>query len=842
MHRTGEMATTMARTEVAEVGGGSPLRSNRHSLPPQSSRPALESAVDAYANRVLHMKSPPEASVDDSLGPYVTSIIRCSLSESASHNGPNVVDVYDMDVEELIEDFESLLELLEGHCGMSPDVAKSALHSIAISVKTGVVDAFDDGDEQHLAEIGSFRSAGILGTSLGSMMSFDGSHGGGRLGRSFRSKSVGAANDHEGMAAIQMLGNMLRDTGIGGHRDVQFGAGFGDRGDYSPSDENDDEFAEHPSFIMDEDIIPDDIASIRGAAQYHSPIVPENSALSTPLQSSASSSLDQGGHEHSGNVASVGSELPALTPMKLNRLIPEDLMGVLDNPVTPAPSCAKPNEGEVSVRPNIYQQSDAAFADESSDKISKKGKGKRQSKADAQDLAASLFRPSRTRSNSVSQDKSPMLKPLSTPAPAMLSFSVTSSVRSNLFQNQLNSATQILLSMNGSLGDEAAMEAALVSNNDVNVAQYVIDGAMAAPPVCRHMLHNGCYRSDCHFSHDVEGHTCLFWLRGRCGKGDGCRFMHGFSEKLLDGIKKDFLPNHSRAGVFSPSADSVGEGESPIQTANLVQHNMCISSSAPKHAGRAFSFLSPSQGKTNLSSSVPQRAGGSFSFLSPPQGKDHVQSGQLSMSLPKRKHSFNAKTPSPQASAVLQSTPMHSSLGGQLQSETNTETPNSSSVSAWSNVAQRGYSLTSFSPSDDTEAVEMPRGKGRNKIKTVKIPQNLWNPSEKRCSSAFHIADPMKRYAEVSSTHPRKDVLDLHYQSIKTFSMVLSQVLHKKLRKHNEVWVLTGTGHHVARNSHQKSGGVLESGVMSWLDDHGYDYARGKDRNGFCGAVLVKPR
>lgn len=818
------MATAMARTEAAAGVGGD---SSRHSLPPQSSRAAVESTVDAYATRILRTKSPPEASVDDSLGPYVTSIIRCSLEESSALQGgvANAVDVYDMNVEELIEDFESIVELLEGHCGMTPDVAKSALHIIAISVKTGVVDAFDDGEEHQDPDtaIGSFRSVGMLGTSLGSIMSFDCNHGCGRLGRPFRSKSVGASNDEEGMASIQMLGNMLRDTDIGEHNDA--GAGFGTRGDLSPPDDYNDDFFEHPSFIMDEDMDPDDDDANRVSTQYHNHGVPGASALSTSQQSSNSASPDQGGPEHTGNMLNVSDEIPALTPMKLNRLIPEDLMGVLDNPATPAQLFVEPKN--TPVHSDMSQRLDAAAqADTASDKLSKKGKGRMRSKSDAQDLAAALFRPSRARSNSVLQEKSPMLKPLSAPAPAM--FSLSSKGKSDLFQQQRDSATQILLSMNGSLGEEAATEAALVSHNDVNVAQYVIDGALAAPPVCRHTLYNGCYRSDCHFSHDVEGHTCLFWLRGRCGKGNGCRFMHGFSEKLLEGIKKDFLPDQG--------AGTDGEGDSAIQTTNLVQHNMCMSSSVPKHAGRPFSFLNAPQGHdaasfSQMSASLPKR--------------------QVSASLPKQSRFLGASTPSPSAStSKVLPLPMHLSEDGQPSSQglessgsqLQCETPTSNSVSAWSNVAQRGYSLTSFSPSDDTEAAEFPSAKSKNRLKAVRIPQNLWNPSEKRCASVFHISDPLARYAEVSATHPRKDVVDLHYQSMKTFSVVLSEVLPNKLRQHREVWVLTGTGHHVARNSHQKSGGVLESAVMSWLDEHGYECARGKDRNGYCGAVLVKPR
>jgi len=96
--------------------------------------------------------------------------------------------------------------------------------------------------------------------------------------------------------------------------------------------------------------------------------------------------------------------------------------------------------------------------------------------------------------------------------------------RSTAFQKQVDSTVQMLMAMNYDICEDAAYEAALVSNADVNVAQCVIDGAVAAPAVCRHMLNGGCYRSDCQFSHDVDGHTCSFWLRGRCGKGNTCKY------------------------------------------------------------------------------------------------------------------------------------------------------------------------------------------------------------------------------------------------------------------------------------------------------------------------------
>ena len=100
----------------------------------------------------------------------------------------------------------------------------------------------------------------------------------------------------------------------------------------------------------------------------------------------------------------------------------------------------------------------------------------------------------------------------------------------------------------------------------------------------------------------------------------------------------------------------------------------------------------------------------------------------------------------------------------------------------------------------------------------------------------------MARYREVSASVSRKDVIDLHFQSIKSFPIVLSAILPEKFRDFGEVWVVTGSGHHVSRNTHQKGGGVLESAVSGWLVSHGYDYLKGKDKNGYGGTFLVKKR
>jgi DNA-nicking Smr family endonuclease len=84
---------------------------------------------------------------------------------------------------------------------------------------------------------------------------------------------------------------------------------------------------------------------------------------------------------------------------------------------------------------------------------------------------------------------------------------------------------------------------------------------------------------------------------------------------------------------------------------------------------------------------------------------------------------------------------------------------------------------------------------------------------------------------------PSTDVIDLHYQSTKTFTAVLDAVLQESLQAHAQVWVVTGTGHHTAVG-HQKAGALAQA-VQAYLDWWGYDYSTGKDSQGKSGSFLV---
>uniref|UniRef100_A0A7S2I229 C3H1-type domain-containing protein n=1 Tax=Helicotheca tamesis TaxID=374047 RepID=A0A7S2I229_9STRA len=766
--------------------------------------PAVESAVDAFATRILQAESPPEACVDGSLGPYVASILRCAFSELPSTNNIGT-GTQDFDLENDVPEFDSLMELLEEHCCMDSETAMSALQRIAISVRTGIV-AWED--DPVTTGASSFQN---ISCSFNSSISIGGGNViGGRLGRPFRSVSLGNENDYDNDAINNMLGKMLQESSISNPVQNNNYVETNSSNAGSPLTDESPEPKITLNFVLDEDIPP-------GFASGQSNVYAPANRATLELNGSG---VFNNGTPHSFLPSSPGEMKSSLspgepvigrrnvgvfTPVKEDSLIPGDLLGVLDDPSTPAGILDETSTSAPQLDENVVENATDSLHDiRNGDLPGKKlqeGKVKSKSKEAAQDLAASLFHTSRPRSNSNISEKSPKLKPLSGPPPGLASPGAMNFGAPDLFQQQLNSTTQILLSMNADLGEEAATEAALVSNADVNVAQYVIDGAMSAPPICRHMLNNACYRSDCQFSHDVEGHTCLFWLRGRCGKLDTCRFLHGFSTKLLEGIKSDFLPGHHPSEekeavpfLIPPAATQ----SACIQTTNLLQHNMRVSHPTSKKSQGLFPALSGPNDSNSARGAVTHNQYSSVTT----QEKAYptpAQSGSFAK-IASKGYSKNASYPMP----------------------------------------GHGSGITNSSVTPVARAGSNNASKNNGRAKFAKIPQELWHACYNRDAGAFQIMNPIERYNEVSLQQPRKDVIDLHFQSTKTFPVVLSQVLPDKLRNHKMVWVVTGSGHHVNKNSHQKTGGILETAVVSWLDAKGYVYLRGRDKNGHGGAVLVK--
>ena len=84
-------------------------------------------------------------------------------------------------------------------------------------------------------------------------------------------------------------------------------------------------------------------------------------------------------------------------------------------------------------------------------------------------------------------------------------------------------------------------------------------------------------------------------------------------------------------------------------------------------------------------------------------------------------------------------------------------------------------------------------------------------------------------------------MLDLHYQSLSSFHLILDEYLDQSLRKEVKggVWILTGTGHHVTEG-HQKKGGVLFDAVREYLVERGHCFDIGKDKGGMGGAYFVR--
>jgi hypothetical protein len=184
--------------------------------------------------------------------------------------------------------------------------------------------------------------------------------------------------------------------------------------------------------------------------------------------------------------------------------------------------------------------------------------------------------------------------------------------------------------------------------------------------------------------------------------------------------------------------------------------------------------------------------------------------------------------------------------------------PSPPKSNSFANIALSGYSTTqSFANNAAATTTRTNSRLTAAQIPTIAIPQDLWNPHENRNATAFYIADPLERYYAVTSEQhypQRDDVIDLHFQSLKTFPVVLDTVLPEKLARLPQVWIVTGTGHHVGSRTHQKGGGALESAVLDYLllllaenDDaaenrNNYTVFRGRDRAGQGGALLVKKR
>lgn len=447
-----------------------------------------------------------------------------------------------------------------------------------------------------------------------------------------------------------------------------------------------------------------------------------------------------------GQHTTASTQVPSLiSPMQPNNLIPVDLLGAIDNLETPTASSSSKNPAPVAstAAPSAAPVAENNPLEEEFPSLAAAASVKKKSSRASRSRQGSIDESSLISDHSANNHHHKKVSPSLQPTPVMHQHPQQEPYYYSLGDSEdpatmLQMACDMLTQMNPDMGQDAIFHACTMANANVPVAQYLMDCAMTAPPVCRHLLHSGCYRSDCSFSHDLEGHTCVFWLRGHCNKGTSCPFLHGYNEKWL------------------------------IQ---LEEH----------HQQQAEEYYSSCQEEAS--------------------------------SWEQHQHNQSATTQ-----------------------------PLATSTHSFANIASQGYNDQTCFQGSAGQSVEENSNSHNAKVASMRIPQDVWNPHERRDASAFHIADPMERYYEVSRHTARQDVVDLHFQSTKTFGMVLREVLPDKLRTATGggLWIVTGTGHHVGSKTHQKGGGILESAVQTWLAEEGYEFWKGKDRNGHGGAVFVK--
>lgn len=137
---------------------------------------------------------------------------------------------------------------------------------------------------------------------------------------------------------------------------------------------------------------------------------------------------------------------------------------------------------------------------------------------------------------------------------------------------------------------------------------------------------------------------------------------------------------------------------------------------------------------------------------------------------------------------------------------------------------------------------------GRGEVRVVEAPPQLWSSiPDPQC---YHIRDAMDRYAAVNAMEGSAEhvklpptmgrigpvgKVDFHYQSLATLSRIIKPVVSEAMKANKEVWIITGKGNHVDKDSFQKQGGVLQTEVERWLMDNEIRYAKGK----VAGAILI---
>lgn len=184
-----------------------------------------------------------------------------------------------------------------------------------------------------------------------------------------------------------------------------------------------------------------------------------------------------------------------------------------------------------------------------------------------------------------------------------------------------------------------------------------------------------------------------------------------------------------------------------------------------------------------------------------------------------------------------------------------------------------GFANNISTPGEGSVNSEQKRG-------TVVIPKEVWLPSTAN-ADCFHLyPNPIERFKAVNNHHKsyiasvdiplsfdncniniinsgsspnsksKVALLDVHFQSAKTITPVLNRFLVPALKKNDEVWIITGSGHHVVvGHQRREGGGVLFNAVKRYLEEHedelalefriGMDASGGKNKSS-GGALLVR--
>jgi hypothetical protein len=740
--------------------------------------------VGKYATFLLQKNSPEEfrSSIDDSLGPYIISILM-EFIQSASATTRRALSDGSVTLHHVWNDYENVLELILEHCSMSSrDVASETLQDIFHATSTKTVSV------QLMREYESYMDA--QKTLL--------SHG--------------------------KLEHWIDDTNTStSYADVH--------NQYQHQTMN--------HYSVDKDFDDTELESLVGQMMFHDNEEEEEAMPQATRQEGRAAYNEKSSSYISPHP--VGSDVPLE-----NRNSPVNFINTVS--ISNSPNSASSVNGNLTVTDNSKSQPPRPSKSTTGVKEQKK----RSKAADdmlAKDVAAALFKPSRPRSNSNLSDSatakrnnattvSPKLMPqaaMST-SPPNVGFLTDNCSNACYFPTgtylhqeqdnyqdvmaqQIEATAELLLTIQNDLSTNAAWTASMMAYGDVNVAYYLIEQALNAPPICRHMLQYACYRADCAFSHDVDGHTCTFWLKGRCGKGDSCRFLHGFNEALL----KDVMDHVDQSSSTIVASDPLDHQQQPGQTEDSLVRFCPASGGAI--VTQNLLLHNEKQKKDNT---IGRTSGSPYTSTRP------LTPGSLPPDLTLN-NSWSSSSMQPYVHAA--------DFSG-------TTAVSFARIAASNSMTAPSLSLSSAAATDQSSF----SSNVVQKEKVKKIPQDLWTCSTNRDPSLFHIADPIERFNAVNDAHIRAKqlssglpyVMDLHFQSVKTAQIVLANVLPQKLEEISKisqreagVWIITGSGHHVNAQSHQKRNGVLENAVLKWLQDEGYEHFIGKDRNGFSGAIYV---